>query len=709
MANDDFQKLLDRDAAHNFVQLVTGQDDPVVRVRFIHDQNKNAPSGEARGTIDQLWPQIIAAQEGGFGVSWLPNLCDFAGDGFARDTDATGFPALFCDFDGALPEQWHRQPDLIVHTSPGHGHTYWLIAAGAAADEWKHGQRRLINYYTGADPAIKNPSRLMRLPGTLHQKRGPFLVTFTNTPDPDAGWLGRSSIAAVLEGIPDVAAASVPKQTETDVPEDDPRNIEEAKRVIARFKPAIEGQRGDDRTYKLCARLRRDLKLSTDAALELLEPWNAKCEPPWSEDELRAKLEHADEYGQNEPGSGTPKAANEIFPPLPSVGRPAVTGDFGGVRFERMSDVALEKITWTWYPRIPAGMLSIIGGDPDCGKSTLVAGLIAAITTGGPLPLNGGNAEKGSVLVLNAEDGAAKVLGPRLAAADADMKLVHRVKPMVAFDDGARVFDLRFDLPALEAKMQQLREADEPPVRLITIDPLNAYYGAGVDGNNAAELRRLLTPLAEWAENNHITILGIHHLNKSNASGNAINRLNGSHAVGAAARSVILVTPERGDDGQETGRFLFMRGKNNLAPRNVKNLAYRIEARAVTMHDGSLEDHPVAVWDSEVAITAAEAFDPNYGKGSKQHKAEAFLLAALADGPVAVGELKRMAAERGLGWRTVETVKVKLSIRTDHKGFGRNSGWFWRLRNKEAEDAANDVNRVPVDPDDELLYPATLQ
>lgn len=103
------------------------------------------------------------------------------------------------------------------------------------------------------------------------------------------------------------------KKAESDVPEDDPRNVAEAKRIIARYKPAIERQGGDNHTFQLCSRLVRDHNLSVDTALKLLEPWNAKCVPPWEPEELRAKLEHARDYGQNEPGSGTPKSASEVF------------------------------------------------------------------------------------------------------------------------------------------------------------------------------------------------------------------------------------------------------------------------------------------------------------------------------------------------------------------------------------------------------------
>ncbi len=474
---------------------------------------------------------------------------------------------------------------------------------------------------------------------------------------------GLPTIAEVLDGIPETVAVATVKSAPEGVAIDAPHMIAVAKRWLQTCPVGTSGIDGNNTGFKTAAFL-RDAGLSDETMLTLMRDiWNPRCEPEWDEGDLQQFIRSAENSAENERGSEYRLPASETFSGLsqaqtdetatlmPHTDSPATVpgADFGGVAFERMSDVKLQAITWLWKPRIPSDMLSLIGGDPDCGKSTLVAGLVAAVTKGGDMPLSGGKADKGSVLILNAEDGAAKVLGPRLVAAGADMRLIHRVKPMVRIEDGARVFDLWLDLPNLQAKMEELHKAGEPRVRLITIDPLNAYYGAGVDGNNASELRRLLTPLAEWAENNHVTIFGIQHLNKGNGSGNAINRLNGSHAVGAAARSVILVTPERGDDGQESGRFLFMRGKNNLAPRNIPNLAYRIEATPVTMADGSIEQHPRVIWDSEVAITAAEAFDPNYGKGNKQDKAEAFLLAVLADGPVAVEELRRMAAAAIIG------------------------------------------------------------
>lgn len=65
---------------------------------------------------------------------------------------------------------------------------------------------------------------------------------------------------------------------------------------------AIQGQGGDDLTYKIIARA-RDFGVPQSELLEILEPWNEKCEPAWSEDELNVKIINAYKYGQNSLGS----------------------------------------------------------------------------------------------------------------------------------------------------------------------------------------------------------------------------------------------------------------------------------------------------------------------------------------------------------------------------------------------------------------------
>jgi Protein of unknown function (DUF3987)/Primase C terminal 2 (PriCT-2)/RepB DNA-primase from phage plasmid len=81
-----------------------------------------------------------------------------------------------CGFDGAFP----LAPSMIVQTSPGHFHRYWLIADDWPADEqgcadFKAVMDRMADSY-GSDKNAKDSARVLRLPGFLHRKGNPHLV-----------------------------------------------------------------------------------------------------------------------------------------------------------------------------------------------------------------------------------------------------------------------------------------------------------------------------------------------------------------------------------------------------------------------------------------------------------------------------------------------------------------------------------------------------
>lgn len=71
---------------------------------------------------------------------------------------------------------------------------------------------------------------------------------------------------------------------------------------------AVQGDGGDETTYKVAAKL-KDLGCDSMLATELmLDCWNLRCEPPWSIEELKTKVENAFRYGLNQQGASTPEA-----------------------------------------------------------------------------------------------------------------------------------------------------------------------------------------------------------------------------------------------------------------------------------------------------------------------------------------------------------------------------------------------------------------
>ena len=58
---------------------------------------------------------------------------------------------------------------------------------------------------------------------------------------------------------------------------------------LRKLGPAIEGQGGDDHTFR-CCKVGVKFDLEEDEFLPVLEDWNSTCSPPWRSDELARKL-----------------------------------------------------------------------------------------------------------------------------------------------------------------------------------------------------------------------------------------------------------------------------------------------------------------------------------------------------------------------------------------------------------------------------------
>jgi len=69
------------------------------------------------------------------------------------------------------------------------------------------------------------------------------------------------------------------------------------------------------------------------------------------------------------------------------------------VRLIRGDAVALEPVRWLWRGFLPAGMLTILGGAPGCGKTTIALSLAATVTRGATWPDGSRCTQAGDVLI----------------------------------------------------------------------------------------------------------------------------------------------------------------------------------------------------------------------------------------------------------------------------------------------------------------------
>ena len=349
-------------------------------------------------------------------------------------------------------------------------------------------------------------------------------------------------------------------------------------------------------------------------------------------------------------------------------------GDPSGILYRCMADVRAKPIRWLWPGRIARGKVSLIVGHPGLGKSQVTAGFAAIVSTGGFWPVDRTHCERGRVLLLSAEDDPEDTIRPRLEAANADLSRIVILDAVRETNQRgevhARSFNLNTDVSRLGALIAKLKD-----VALIVIDPISAYLGAA-DSHNNAEVRALLTPLAELAARHGVAVVCVSHLNKS-AGSEALLRVQGSVAFGAAARAVWGVARDK----EIAARRLFLPLKNNLGTDQT-GLAFAVEG--VRLPSGI--DTSRVVWEGEpVTVTAEEAFAPEDVREEKSaiEDAKPFLVEILADGPVPSKQIRADAEGAGYSWRTIQRVKKMLGIEAVKAGMA--GGWVWKLPPKERQ------------------------
>src|SRR5215471_14629808 len=177
-------------------------------------------------------------------------------------------------------------------------------------------------------------------------------------------------------------------------------------------------------------------------------------------------------------------------------------GEDAALRVVDADDLEMRGVEWLWVGRFALGKFGLIAGMPDMGKGQIGAFITAAVTAGIELPCGEGTTPQGNVIWFNAEDDARDTVLPRLVAAGADPKRVRFVNGARA-DGEDRMFSLVTDLQLLRKEIKRFGN-----VVLVIIDPVSAYLGVGkVDGRSATDVRGVLTPLKDMAEELHIAVI----------------------------------------------------------------------------------------------------------------------------------------------------------------------------------------------------------
>jgi hypothetical protein len=193
------------------------------------------------------------------------------------DTRHDGHPALaklLAHF-GPLPETWEAE-------TPTGGRHIWFQGVPFRT------KGKLAN---GCE--VIRGNRLITLPPS---ERAGGVYRWKNHP------LKTKLAAAPRWMLDDIKIAPTPVRVhETDL--DIEMREKRARAWIAKADIAISGQHGSARTISVAVRIVRGFDLPKELALSVMQDWNRLCDPPWTDRDLKRKIDDAHRHGRMEWGA----------------------------------------------------------------------------------------------------------------------------------------------------------------------------------------------------------------------------------------------------------------------------------------------------------------------------------------------------------------------------------------------------------------------
>lgn len=334
---------------------------------------------------------------------------------------------------------------------------------------------------------------------------------------------------------------------------------------------------------------------------------------------------------------------------------------------QRASDVKPEPITYLEAlggDKLPRGMITLLAGRPDQGKSLLTA-LVASETTQGKIDADG-VAVGSDVIFSNLEDSVTHVVRPRLEAAGADLEKVHFFHPFLPKDTG------------------KLREKiEEVNAKLVILDPVAAHLGVSIYHDQ--EVRKALTPLTKVASETGCSMILIHHtVKKVSKNAHPLASIGGSGGgLPGAARVIYIfgINPESDDER------VLLPIKFNIAAQ-PKGASFEVDEVTSKYAGKVIKTGRLNLLDDQVDVSSGLITKVLTAEGEAALSAEKraiaaeFLTELLLDGQKNVADIRTAATVEAIAWRTLRRAAEEIAVvKTPHyvKGKKGVDHWTWEL------------------------------
>lgn len=344
-----------------------------------------------------------------------------------------------------------------------------------------------------------------------------------------------------------------------------PAAIHNAIEYLRCAPPAIEGNRGDDTTFIVAARLIRELGLSMTTAFNLMmEHYNPRCMPPWDPETLLDKIENAHEYGTAEQNRLTPEVlfAGIRIPPVPSI----IGTSFGNA----MSPGRISPRPWIVDRMLISKAVTLLLAAGSAGKSSISLTLAAHLALGKDFA--GFKTHKAcKTVVYNGEDDTEEQSRRLLALCKSYGLDFERVKESIMILSSR---DIDMTLVKMEGRnpvrnqvlYQHLsRILSSEDVGLFIIDPLVKVHQCEESDN--VQMDVVMGTLTDLAHDNNISVLTLHHTSKSGRQEERVGNMDISRGASAIVNASRVSYTLLGPTAQDAEAYGFDEAQRNQYTR----------------------------------------------------------------------------------------------------------------------------------------------
>lgn len=288
-----------------------------------------------------------------------------------------------------------------------------------------------------------------------------------------------------------------------------PEVIDRARAYLATCAPAVSGSGGHNQTFKVCCKIGPGFNLTPEAAYKLLwEEYNPACVPPWSEKELRHKVEDAFEAETRRGWIAEAAEANGATP----------RGDEDGPAMRDATAADLRKLltgdAWLYSGWIASAALNLLAAEGGTGKTRFCFDLHRRIYNGLPWP-------DGTPTPIFPAD--PKIL---YILADGQYQEVVDIATEFGIPDESIVINSYASDPFGGTSLETAAELADLEARIVRVGPvlvvIDTITNTGdFKSQDSSDAKRQYKPLQEIASRTRTPILCVTHLN---AGGKVLGR-----------------------------------------------------------------------------------------------------------------------------------------------------------------------------------------